>query len=108
MIEAIETPETFRVAVEGVAFTGRVVYIRYAREPVSYETRLFVQKEIDLLGARNALPADFREVIQMLEQHRFPVESAVSTLASLDEAPQIFKVWSRNPGQFTKIMIGLD
>ncbi len=26
------------------AFTGRVVYIGYAKEFVSYETRLFVQK----------------------------------------------------------------
>jgi len=30
--------------VEEVAFTGRVVYIGCAKEPVSYETRLFVQK----------------------------------------------------------------
>ena len=45
---------------EEVAFTGRVVYIGYAKEPVAYETRLFVQKELDILGSRNALPADFR------------------------------------------------
>ena len=43
-IEAIGTAATFRAAVEEVAFTGRVVYIGYAKEPVSYETRLFVKK----------------------------------------------------------------
>src|SRR5580765_6068610 len=59
VIEAIGTPQTFRAAVEEVAFTGKVVYIGYAKEPVSYETRLFVQKELDILGSRNALPADF-------------------------------------------------
>lgn len=32
MIEAIGLPETFRAAVEEVAFTGRVVYIGYAKE----------------------------------------------------------------------------
>jgi len=52
-IEAIGTAATFRAAVEEVAFTGRVVYIGYAKEPVSYETRLFVQKELDILGSRN-------------------------------------------------------
>ena len=67
MIEAIGLPVTFRAAVEEVAFTGRVVYIGYAKEPVSYETRLFVQKELDILGSRNALPEDFLEVIRMLE-----------------------------------------
>ena len=58
VIEAVGLPETFRAAVEEVAFTGRVVYIGYAKEPVAYETRLFVQKELDILGSRNALPAD--------------------------------------------------
>ena len=54
MIEAVGLAETFRAAVELVAFTGRVVYIGYAKESVSYETRLFVQKELNILGARNA------------------------------------------------------
>ena len=59
VIEAIGLPETFRAAVEEVAFTGRVVYIGYAKEPVAYETRLFVQKELDILGSRNALARRF-------------------------------------------------
>ena len=108
IIEAIGAPETFRAAVEQVAFTGRVVYIGYAKEPVTYETKLFVQKELDILGTRNALPEDFRSVIQMLEQDRFPVDSTVSTMVSLAEAPEIFSAWSANPAQFTKIMINLD
>ena len=60
IIEAIGLPQTFRAAVEEVAFTGRVVYIGYAKEPVAYETRLFVQKELDIMGSRNAMPEDFR------------------------------------------------
>ena len=31
VIEAVGTPGTFRAAVEEVAFTGRVVYIGYAK-----------------------------------------------------------------------------
>jgi threonine dehydrogenase-like Zn-dependent dehydrogenase len=108
IIEAIGLPETFRVAVEEVAFTGRVVYIGYAKEPVAYETRLFVQKELDILGSRNALPEDFHAVIQMLEQGRFPVDDAVTAVVSLEEAPEILAAWSSNPTQFSKIMIRFD
>ncbi len=108
IIEAIGTPDTFRLAVEEAAFTGRVVYIGYAKEPVSYETRLFVQKELDILGARNAQPEDFRSVIQMLEAGGFPVDAAVSTIVPLDEAPGILTQWSENPSRFTKIIIDLD
>jgi threonine dehydrogenase-like Zn-dependent dehydrogenase len=108
IIEAIGLPDTFRAAVEEVAFTGRVVYIGYAKDPVCYETRLFVQKELDIRGSRNALPEDFRQVIQLLEQHKFPVEDAISSVVSLDEAPGMFRGWSENPAHFSKIVIAMD
>jgi 2-desacetyl-2-hydroxyethyl bacteriochlorophyllide A dehydrogenase len=108
IIEAIGTAATFRAAVEEVAFTGRVVYIGYAKEPVSYETRLFVQKELDIRGSRNAQPEDFRKVIRMLEAGSFPVDAAISTTVPLQDAPRILAEWSANPARFTKIMIDLD
>jgi threonine dehydrogenase-like Zn-dependent dehydrogenase len=108
MIEAIGRPDTFRAAVEEVAFTGRVVYIGYAKDLVSYETRLFVQKELDILGSRNALPQDFQEVIRMFEQKRFPTQEAISATVPLKEAPGILRAWSENPAAYTKIMINLD
>jgi 2-desacetyl-2-hydroxyethyl bacteriochlorophyllide A dehydrogenase len=108
IIEAIGLPQTFRSAVDEVAFTGRVVYIGYAKEPVAYETRLFVQKELDILGSRNALPEDFREVISMLEQGRFPVEETVSAIVPLEQAPEMLAAWSDAPSRFSKIMVRLD
>ncbi len=105
VIEAIGLPLTFRAAVEEVAFTGRVVYIGYAKESVSYETRLFVQKELDILGSRNALPEDFKDVIRMLEAGGFPVEDAVSTIISPEQAAATLAEWSDHPGRFTKIQV---
>jgi threonine dehydrogenase-like Zn-dependent dehydrogenase len=105
IIEAIGLPLTFRAAVEEVAFTGRVVYIGYAKEPVSYETRLFVQKELDILGSRNALPEDFREVIRLLESGGFPVDDTVSAIVPPEQAAQMLAEWSAHPGRFTKIMV---
>lgn len=107
-IEAVGTPATFRAAVEEVAFTGRIVYIGYAKEPVSYETKLFVQKELDIMGSRNALPEDFQAVIHLLETGKFPVEQAVSLVVSLEEAPQALRSWSESPSRFRKILVSLD
>ena len=107
IIEAIGQPDTFRMAVEEVAFTGRVVYIGYAKEPVSYETKLFVQKELDIMGSRNALPEDFRRVISMIEAGRFPVEAAVSSVVPLEEAPQALREWSDHSSRFSKIMVSM-
>jgi threonine dehydrogenase-like Zn-dependent dehydrogenase len=105
IVEAVGTPETFRAAVEEVAFAGRVVYVGYAKQPVTYETKLFVQKELDILGSRNATPADFQRVIQMLQEGKFPVRDAVGTTVPLDDAPRTFEAWSANPEKFTKIMV---
>lgn len=107
VIEAIGLQSTFQAAVEVVAFTGRVVYIGYAKEPVAYETKLFVQKELDILGSRNALPEDFRQVIAMLEAGRFPVDLAVSAIVALEEAPSMLAKWSNAPAEYTKIMVQL-
>jgi threonine dehydrogenase-like Zn-dependent dehydrogenase len=108
IIEAIGRSDTYRAAVEEVSFAGRVVYIGYAKDNVSFETRLFVQKELDIRGSRNALPEDFKEVIRMFEQKRFPTAEAISATVPLDEAPAILRAWSENPAAYTKIMISFD
>ena len=107
IIEAIGLPQTFRAAVEEVGFSGRVVYIGYVNQPVAFETKLFVQKKLDILGSRNALPEDFRAVITMLEAGRFPIDLVVTKIVGLNEAPQILQKWSAFPSTFTKIMVDL-
>ena len=72
VIEAVGSPATFRAAVEEVAFTGRVVYIGYAKEPVSYETRLFVQKELDILGIEQCSAGGFLRCHQVVEAGSSP------------------------------------
>ena len=105
VIEAVGLPQTFRGAVEEVAFSGRVVYIGYAKEPVSYETRLFVQKELDILGSRNALPGDFREVMNLLAVGGFPVDRVVTSVVPLDDAPEALAQWAAHPASVTKIVV---
>ncbi len=107
IIEAIGLPETFTAAVEEVAFGGRVVYIGYAKNPVAYDTRLFVQKELDIHGSRNALPKDFQDVIAMIESGRFPVDEAVSCVIGMEQVPEMLKRWSDSPAAFKKIMVNV-
>jgi 2-desacetyl-2-hydroxyethyl bacteriochlorophyllide A dehydrogenase len=105
VVEAAGTPETYRATVEEVAFAGRVVYVGYTKELVTFETRLFVQKELDIRGSRNALPEDFRAVIRMLEAGGFPVGHAVSAIVPLDAAPDAIREWSERPDLVTKLVV---
>ena len=108
IIEAIGLPETFRAAVEEVAFTGRVVYIGYAKEPVAYETRLFVQKELDIMGSRNAQPEDFRRVIRCWRAGVSRLTMPLVLSCPCKKLRRSFAKWNDDPTRFTKIMIRLD
>ena len=48
IIEAVGSPITYQMAVNEVAFTGRVICIGYAKAEVSFQTKFFVQKELDI------------------------------------------------------------
>jgi threonine dehydrogenase-like Zn-dependent dehydrogenase len=107
VIEAVGLPETFRAAVEEVVFTGRVVYIGYTKSRVEYETKLFVQKELDILGSRNCL-GDFPPVIEVLEAGGFPVGDVVTKVVSLEQASQALVEWNEDPLAVTKIMVNME
>lgn len=103
-IEAIGLPETYRLAVDAVAYAGRVVYIGYAKHPVTYDTAEFVRKELDILGSRNALRV-FPAVIAMLERRERPFAKLVTRVYPLAEAGQAFADWDAAPSAFSKVLV---
>ena len=104
VIEAVGTPDTYRLAVDEVAHTGRVVFIGWSKEPVSFETKLFVHKELDILGSRNSL-IEFPQVIAMLKKGAFPVDETISVTVPFEDAGNALLEWSRSPQSFTKILV---
>lgn len=104
VIEAVGNYHTYKAAVDLVAYTGRVVYIGYGKQPVDYNTSIFVRKEIEILGSRNCL-GDFPGVISYLESGKFPVEDVISKTVSLNEAGAALKQWADDRGNITKIMV---
>jgi 2-desacetyl-2-hydroxyethyl bacteriochlorophyllide A dehydrogenase len=105
VIEAVGLPATFRAAVDEVAFAGRVVYIGYAKEPVSYETKYFVMKELDILGSRNATRQNFADVIHVLESGRYPMNETITRCVPFAEAGTALAEWAANPSRVTKIHV---
>lgn len=107
VIEAVGLPQTFRAAVEEVAYAGRVVYIGYSKQPVEYDTKHFILRELDILGSRNALADDFRAVIAYLEKGEFPVDEVVNQVVPFAEAGRALAAWDADPAAITKIHVEL-
>ena len=105
VIEAVGSSPTYQMAVDVVAFTGRVICIGYAKTEVSFQTKLFVQKELDIRGSRNALPSDFRAVIRYLERGTCPVDSLISRVVKPDEAPAAMYGWAEQPGKVFRVLV---
>ena len=105
VIEAVGSTPTYQMAVEEVAFTGRVICIGYAKSEVSFQTKYFVQKELDIRGSRNAQPSDFRAVIHYLEKGTCPTDVLISKVVAPEEALQAMQAWDAAPGKVFRILV---
>lgn len=107
VIEAVGIPDTFRASVDLAAFGGRVAYIGYSKEPVSYETKYFNLKELDIFGSRNALPDDFRDAMAALRQMGPQADRLVTHFVPFSEAATALPYWDANPEKVLKLMVVL-
>lgn len=105
VIEAVGSPATYVMAVNEVSFTGRVTYIGYSKSEVSFQTKLFVQKELDIRGSRNALPGDFHAVIKYLRLGICPVDELISREVKPEAAFAAMQEWAENPGKVFRILV---
>lgn len=105
VIEAVGAPTTYVSAIDTVGFSGRVVCIGYAKEDISFTTRLFVQKELDIRGSRNALPEDFDLVIDYMRSGKAPVEEFITKVIRPEEAQETLEYWDKNPGKVFRILV---
>lgn len=105
VIEAVGSPETYVAAIDEVSFTGRVVFIGYAKSEVAFQTKLFVQKELDIRGSRNALPSDFRSVINYMHSGHCPVDELISRIVKPEDAYAAMQEWEAAPARVFRILV---
>ena len=108
VIEAVGSVPTYQMAVNEVSFTGRVVCIGYAKAEVAFETKYFVQKELDIRGSRNAMTQDFRAVVHYLERHTCPIDKLITKIIPPEQAYDTMKWWSENPGKVFRILVKMN
>jgi len=105
VIEAVGLTETFKKAIDLVCFAGRVVYIGYAKALVEYDTSLFVKKELDIKGSRNALDSEIKEVIKMVASRKIKIENLITQNYLLENLEEAFRFWDKHTEKVTKIII---
>jgi len=108
VIEAVGADVTFRQAIDLVASCGRVVYVGYAKAPVSYDTKQFLLKEMEIRGSRGSEKQDFQEVIAHLKAHPDVGDHVISRIVPFEEAGPAMAAWDADPGGFVKVVVALE
>jgi 2-desacetyl-2-hydroxyethyl bacteriochlorophyllide A dehydrogenase len=109
VIEAVGNPMTYKAAIDVVSFVGRVACIGYAKDDVSFTTKYFVQKELDIMGSRNATADDFNAVVKYLQGvDDFPLDAVITSKIPLIDSPDAIAQWSNDPSQVTKILVDVE
>ncbi|GAA0540895.1 2-desacetyl-2-hydroxyethyl bacteriochlorophyllide A dehydrogenase [Rhizomicrobium palustre] len=105
VIEAVGLPATFTQAIDIACFAGRVVYIGYSKAPVTYDTKFFNMKELDIHGSRNATEADFSAVISYLEKLDHSPDDLISKIFPFADAAAALPYWAGARASTLKILI---
>jgi len=107
VIEAVGHPETYQQAIQLVSFAGRVVYIGYSRELVTYDTKFFVSKELDIRGSRNALDEEIKQVTKMVLESKIDFKEIITHHYPMNEMEKALYHWSIHPEEVIKILLYL-
>ena len=114
-IEAVGLPSTFQNCIDAAAFGGRVVLIGVGKKNLDFNFTMIQKKELDILGSRNALKADFTELIDLVKGGAIDLEKIVMNPGredptkkseyELDEAEAAFEEFSQYGGSKLKVLI---
>ncbi|MEZ4901416.1 MAG: zinc-binding alcohol dehydrogenase family protein [Spirosomataceae bacterium] len=91
IIDATGNKESMQNAFQLIAHGGKIVYLGLFQGEVTFNDPNFHRTEISLLASRNALPADFRTIIALMESKQIDTQPWLSHRTRFDALPTIFK-----------------
>ncbi len=90
-ISPISKPRSMSTCFEYAAFTGRVVYVGITTSDLQFpHAPVFHRRELTLLASRNALPADFPAIINLIREGKINTDVWITHRISFDEVPEKF------------------
>jgi alcohol dehydrogenase len=109
VIDATGNPQSMSQALGFCAFTGRLVFVGITQQEVSFpHAPIMHRRELSLLASRNALPADFTRIIQLIEQGRIDTRPWITHQAPFDAMIGEFPQWLRPEMGVIKAVVHLN
>ncbi|MDR7131995.1 alcohol dehydrogenase [Algoriphagus sp. 4150] len=107
VMDATGSEHSMKNTLDYVAFGGRIVFIGLYQGDFTFFDPLFHRKEITLLASRNALGADFREIISLMEEGKVATDHWISHRVPFGDLPMRFESLLRPESGVIKAMVEL-
>lgn len=104
-VEACGAPETFLGCIDNCAFAGNIVLIGNGKRNTTFLHSILLKKELNVFGSRNSLPADFRNLIDLVAEKSVDPLPMVSAIYPADRCAEAFDALVHNDGSLSKVLI---
>lgn len=95
VIDATGNNKSMSNALHYVGHTGKLVFVGITTAEVSFGHPLMHRREMTLLASRNALPHDFRNIIQYIENGQIDTRPWITHRANFDELIERFPSYTK-------------
>ena len=105
VFDATGNPQSMKNAFKYPAHGGRLIFVGLFPGDVTFNDPDFHRRELTLFASRNACPADFIRIIDLVETGRIDTAPWISHRASFTDAVTEFPRWTKPETEVTKAMI---
>jgi len=105
VFDATGSAASMRGAFKLVSGAGTLVFVGLVLGELSFEDPDFHWRETTLLASRNALPEDFRRVMEALESGRIDVRRWITHRAPIEDGVEAFASWTQPGSGVVKAMV---
>ena len=95
IIDATGNRQSMSGALQYIAPTGNLVYVGITVEEIAFKHPLMHRPEANLLASRNALPKDFRRIINLIESGTIKTDPWVTHRTSFEGVMHDFELFTR-------------
>ncbi len=105
VFDATGSPASMMASFNYTAQGARLVFVGLVQADLTFHDPEFHRRELTLMASRNALPADFTHIIQLMEAGRLNTHTWITHRAPLASVPDEFPAWTRPGTGVIKAMI---
>jgi alcohol dehydrogenase len=105
VIDATGNTKSMCNAFNYVGHAGRMVYVGIVTTDISFSDPLFHQREMTLFASRNALPADFTRIIQLIEDGKIDTRPWITHRTSFETLIGDFPSYTKPETGVIKAMV---